>query len=859
MTVSTTNIRFRSTSLNGIENEYGDTAGNPGRGGIGIGQAYISAYYNGMNNAITGGTQRDFNKSPYPPQGPGGAGGHHFKLNFDPNAADDFGLGFQYNENFQSSVVSTAFGSPNRSYFLSPTIAQARNPGILLRQVDLYNDLPQSQTNLSSTTQKFYNADSTTRLELEHFSFNKIVDAGGGEIPARYKVVSPSFVTFSTHDLYAGQRTFFTVPRYFAIMAVDAASEVIHVRPVAQAEVMSGINLAQVIKTVDCPAGRTVYTDLSTNQGVRGPSNVRLTDRGAGAELYAAGSSSDNKTDEVILDGDHRATYIRNPTTDPKVYYISKSLADVVNEEDGTVSLYYWLGFAKAGLENILSLPNVIFHSEVADYSSNIAKDIIYRSDYLIRKANVPSSYRIPNEAGIPDDTNNQQKYMVGRAGAAGGFGSKNIPNHIEKPDIKWSNFSGAQKKPQLWECINAVRNTASFRHSSTYFAASVSALPDGRVFTETWRAKFRAMTQQSSSGILNSLVSSQTDTAEKSRNSYGNSSLGTTYTYDLGTVYGDHDQWSSYTSSNVIQQYEDYEWTTVLINHAAIGAYSLNGTSLGYFSYEGGNLGKNSKSYSSIDTMRSPTLIGSGLSAALVGDFAHYYKDSYNRTNYSFSWSAKNNQDNAAGPAYDNSNDSLAHAHDRWYIYHINLPISEISKIRLHTKNAALNNRHMVSEMFVYPGKWEVVSDSFSHKPRPGLAPGVGDWSSNEYDLFVSEEQDLNYGDMVVYNGLTDYSEQSFKDFYLAPYESGTTVDHRDLFAVRNYHSRTRYAGQSGTLMFLAQDVNNPDNTGYAGKIVPTFKKHKVTQYESYQDGLRHRKQHSMDLFSFVLRLTDT
>jgi len=629
---------------------------------------------------------------------------------------------------------------------------------------------------------------------------------------------------------------------------------------VAQAEVMSGNDTSpisvNVIRTVDCPAGRTVYTTLSANQGLRGPSSIRYTDSGLGSELYAAGSSSDNKTDEVILDGDHRGTYIRNPSTDPKVYYISKSLADVVNEEDGTVSLYYWLGYAKAGLENILSLPNVIFHSEDVDYSSRIAKDIIYRSDYIIRKANVPSSYRIPAEAEIANDTNSQQKYMVGRAGAAGGFGSKNIPNHVEKPDIKWSNFSGAQKKPQLWECINAVRNTANYRHSTDGYVTSVSDV-DGRVFYETWRAKFRAMTQQSSSGIRNSLSSSQTDFAEKSLNDYGNSSLGTTYTYDLGAVYGDHDQWSQITSSNVIQQYEDYEWTTVLINHAAIGAYSLSGTSSGYFSYEGGNLGKNSKSYSSIDTMRNPTLIGTGVPAALVGDFAHYYIDTYNRTNYSSSWSNQLRQGNATGPYYDLSYDSLANAHARWYIYHINLPISEISKIRLHTKNAALNNRHMVSEMFVYPGKWDVVNGSFRHKPRPGLDRGVGNWGANEYNLFDSEEQDLNYGDMVVYNGLTDYAAST--DMYLRPNPQTSTVDYRDLFAVRNYHVKTKLAGQSATIMLLAQDVDNPDNTGYAGKIVPYFKKHAVTKYESYQSGQQHRKQHSMDLFSFVLRLTDT
>jgi hypothetical protein len=856
VTVSATNIRFRSTSSNGIEDEYGDTAGNPGRDGRGIGQAYISSYYNGMNSAITGGTQRDFSTLSTGAQGPGGTGGHHFKLNFDPNAADDFGLGYQYNENFQSSVVSTALGFPDVSYNLSPSAVQGRL-STALRQVALYFGSG-SQEYLSSSTVKFYSSSSTTRIELQHYSFNKIVDGEGVEIPVRYKVVNSSgSTTYSTVELYAGYRAFVTIPQYRGIKAVDAASEVIRANTVAQAQVMSGINTNQVIRTVDCPAGRTVYTSLSTNQGVRGPSSIRLTDSGLGSELFAAGSSSDNKTDEVILDGDHRGTYIRNPTTDPKVYYISKSLADVVNEEDGTVSLYYWLGYAKAGLENILSLPNVKFHSEVADYSTRIAKDIIYLSDNIIRKANVPSSYRIPATAGIPNDTNNQQKYMVGRAGAAGGFGSKNIPNHVEKPDIKWSHFSGAQKKPQLWECINAVRNTASYRHSSTTLSASVSGV-DGRVFHETWRAKFRAMTQQSSSGITNQIIASTfQDEMVKSVNSYGNSNLGTTYTYDLGAVYGDHDQWSNYTSSNVIQQYEDYEWTTVLINHAAIGAYSLNGTSSGYFSYEGGNLGKNSKSYSSIDTMRSPTYIGGGLSAALVGDFAHYYRDNYNRNNYSSSWSNQLRQGNATGPSYDNSYDNLANAHDRWYIYHINLPISEISKIRLKTKNNALNNRHMLSEMFVYPGKWEVVSGSFRHKPRPGLERGVGNWSVDEYNLFTSEEQNLNYGDMAVYSGLTDYA--ALTDNYLKPAPTLTTVDYRDLFAVRNYHTKTALAGQSATIMLLAQDVDNPDNTGYAGKIVPYFKKHKVTKYESYQSGQQHRKQHSMDLFSFVLRLTDT
>ena len=848
MAVSTTNIRFRGTG--GIENEFGDVDGNPAA----LGQAYMSGFYRGMTIDTSSDTTGVGFSADTLPSIDSISGGHHFVLEFDPSDSNQFDLldGVQnsYNKKYKSKAVSTRLGSSSTQFFLNETFSQGKAYGV--QSVALFFTVSTGNQHTLSHTETKAAATGTRIFLVQNFNDESV----------SVQVRNTSESVISTTTIPANGSVEITVASNLGLrLAADYVSNVrahntspVDVYPLGDGE---------PVRTVNAPAGKTVYVTLGSLEGVRGSPLVRLTLSNTGSELQHFGAN------EIDQFGDHRGTFFRNRLTNPKVYYISKTLADVVIF-GGVVKLYYWLGYAKAGLDNILSLPGVDYYTNLpaSKYEDNIARDVIFRSEEIVRKANIP--YSNPDTFDPELSALNQKKGAYTRGGLNNGvFGTRNIPRYHEGgEEIKLSNFSGATKKPEHWEVFSHFYNMGF--GDITHNQQSRMTNSPNPYYLKFLRKFF--VYQARAGGDGGSIQSSSSTPVSAVRiNSSTSSYRGGDYQYDISIA----DKFGSSTPTQVTntagtvvvpagflggneyvrEKYNGFEWTTLLFQHAAIGIENAD-TDDFYISYNGGNLGKNSSVYHLVTQKKSPTIINplfqkiealSGFYSSSDGAGSNSSKNDY-LTEYS------------TGPDYDSSGDNTSTATSKWYYLHINLPISEISKIRVKTKHAQLSKRHSVLDLHILPGKFAPVAGSFKQSTRTTPEPGAPS-PINGSAAHLSSLEHLSQCDQSVYNqqlvifsGFSDY-----RNGVVINLTDGTTVRAEDITLFQGSDSETTHAGGCQTRIYAIADKTNPDSTGSAGTMKASILKSGVSTYIDYSNNNSYREQHSLSMQSFRMELLDT
>ena len=291
-------------------------------------------------------------------------------------------------------------------------------------------------------------------------------------------------------------------------------------------------------------------------------------------------------------------------------------------------------------------------------------------------------------------------------------------------------------------------------------------------------------------------------------------------------------------TISGDYRQYDgDGEYDMPAVSVRRIGDIS---TLVGWFSYGGGNTGGNSIDYQSPAVELLPLNVN-GTSAA--GADAGY--------NNLRSAHSPNSLASAGNPNLF----SGATVSSRWYIAHINLPVTEIANIKFNFKtnytdsNTPLN-RHNAQDIHLIPGKWDYVAGSFEH--------GTGsDSSSAAYEHGNNCKQNVNYGDLAVFCGFSSSTNNKFRpDRTYCTVPEGQSHDW-------SVQSITDQSGNHQTKFNITFDTTNPERSASAGVIAYEIRRDEDTNQGGFSNilnaALGITGNHGTDMQSFILRCSDT
>jgi len=526
----------------------------------------------------------------------------------------------------------------------------------------------------------------------------------------------------------------------------------------------------------------------------------------------------------------------------------------------------------------------------------------------------------------------------------AGRYGTGTIPlTNASKPEIKFSHFYGATKKPAIWE---AIADLYKKRHQTLVFTSGPSAdgvygidaaLPDNLKIN---RAMFHHNAKNPNvlpNGTLPAAAAaSNLDKGVLVPNTKVTATTAVRGSTDLTTDFHFGRGWGDMTlgETEVVREAQrDYEWTTVLIHHSGArildrnettaiqnqidfaerngessfdvsdydvsgdanmqaaynndpadiqvlvndtiipankfdliggvvtissdyrnydgdGEYSMPPVSIrrigdlstlaGWFSYGGGNTGGNSIEYQSPAVELLPINVN-GTSA----DGADAGYDNLRSAHTANSLAG-------AGNSYPFSGATVS---SRWYIAHINLPVTEIANIKFNFKTNYTDadtplNRHNAQDIHLIPGKWDYVAGSFEH--------GTGSNSSSAaYEHGNNCKQNVNYGDLTVFCGFSSSTNNKMQpDLTYCTVPEGTSHDW-------SVQSMTDLSGQHQTKFNVTFDPTNPERSASAGVIAYEIQRGQNTSSGGFI-GMAFAAagvtgNHGTDMQSFILRCSDT
>jgi len=595
-----------------------------------------------------------------------------------------------------------------------------------------------------------------------------------------------------------------------------------------------------------------------------------------GSEFTATGAS------QIEYNGNLKNMFLRNNTgSDIGPYFISGSLISVEGPDSaGVVRLLYYLNYADRGDNNgILNLPSVGYYGDLNNDTS--FADFLWHSDKILPLADVPRTDGIVNtfisaakKTRAAGDTSNadalelQALRRMLQTSTPGRWGTRGIPRYndselltigdhsVEGNLLKFSDFQSAQKKPELWEARLHFYNTRAWSRGPTEVSRQYTYLSpqheEDRVMTYySFKYDTDAMFEQYISGGTG-------DGFFGSMPQHDTTSAVTEDTNLFGLFWGG----SEGTRKNYSQRldYRDYTFTTVLINHAQLGAEVMDGTDTkGYFSYEGGNLGGNSDDFvNDASSKFQPTCLNV---TEGTGDADLSTVDCFPlRGAYSFGGEDNDGEGDypqghleALGQTAGISNEA-DHPHSLWYVYHIPLPLSEIGRLKVRFVGQHASKRFAVQDVFMFPGKWECVTNSFKSPERTGLQS----FTFGSSDVLGPEtQQAVNYGDLMIHT--------VFDDFAFGPQRptldiSHTNVDYNHIHE-QEYRTYQSYAGGARTTLSMIMDPDDPTKTSSAGNLaLEVLQRPGTVHYDSYPPGNAvQKKMHSVIAQSFVMRCVDT
>ena len=581
-----------------------------------------------------------------------------------------------------------------------------------------------------------------------------------------------------------------------------------------------------------------------------------------------SGKFSSEHIQTITYPGNLKNMFVRaTGPDDENPFFISGALVNVTEDDAGVVHLVYYLNIADVAGANpgFYNLPSVSAYGDIAGQETTYSQYIWY-SDFILPLSDVPrcdgqisstaKTAKFQYDAGNSSSGDTLTAQAMTRAISVttpGRWGAKLIPRHDDYSIfngengnlIKFSDFFGAQKRPELWEARGH-----HYKYSGRYLSGfdfygraemqtnvntlSTSDKNDRSTLFYSWKFDTPNMrtsyTEQGDThGVIFGVPSSD------------NTGSVTEDVYSFGVHWGD-----AASSSSSRSDYRDYEWTTVLINHAQIDANVMDGTDTnGWFAYAGGNSGGNSDKYSTTATKRTPTrLTSSGLSDTDIYPLRGKY-----------SWGG---EDRTGSPAYDaysygaiDGINGTTRGRSNWYVYHINLPPNEISEFKVRLTGRAASQRFAKQDLFVLPGKWKYVTNSLESPTRTERS-----WSSAErYILAADTRQQVFYGDLMFHTDFSDY-----KYGPTSRVDQGyTTVPDAHVHETI-YHGYQIYAGGAATKVVSITDPTDPSKDSLAGYIAyETLERAGRTNNSGYQGSTRQMPMDTAQSQSFVMRCVST
>lgn len=573
--------------------------------------------------------------------------------------------------------------------------------------------------------------------------------------------------------------------------------------------------------------------------------------------------------------GNLKNMFIRQSDDVDSGHFISGSI-HTVYYYNNRIYLLYYLSFAtskKLGPNgnNIETLPSVSSYGAAIPHSTSITNDIWY-SDRAIPMADVPPTTSLIGNAASTAAA--IREYV--RTETPGRFGIRHIPrNDGNFPELKFSDFSGAKKKPEIWEVfsqfyISKFRTFQAFATSGTDNRTAGNASAITNSLSES--AKFsRAMMFYSfkvdpyPAGWMGADVTEGIDNTEGVAVSLPNihqdgSGNILDDKYALGAILGSGVGRSK--GYNPREDLRDYETTTVLINLAQVGIGVLTGEGNGLIDFAYGNVGglndtfqkfTDTNTYTAYGTdglvasgkravfLNRDKVSGASLENEQISALTGWYAYGLDTTVGGYPSSANYSQNITAGG-------SIIPAKSHWYAVQLPIPPSELASIRVRASATTAVYRANNKNVFILPGKWDVVDNTFKHA-SDGRASGDSPSSSNmkTRNLFVNDlQQNVNYGDIMFHSMFQDYENTA--GLFAYPH-SGTTVDTMKLHELGNYQVHQRYSGGNATRMYMALDTDNPSQTGAAGTIKIATRKQPARGTATYP------LPYSVDAQSFVMR----
>ena len=615
------------------------------------------------------------------------------------------------------------------------------------------------------------------------------------------------------------------------------------------------------------------YATNNTGRSSKFTTKIESTSGKFSSEHIQTGAS------QITYPGNLKNMFVReNDDADESPFFISGSLVDVSEDSAGVVHLVYYLNITNKGdNDGVYNLPSLQFYGDITGHENAYA-EYIWHSDKILPLSDVPrcdgqihstaKTAKFQYDAGNSSSGDTLTAQAIKRAASIptpGRWGTRLIPqrdtssvfNSVSGNLLKFSDFYAAQKKPELWEArahhhifraSTQITETNVPANDLEYQTLNTTNKKDRATLFYSWKVDTPNMRTAASinTGVFTTLTPSDSTAAV------------TEDTYDFGKYWGDEAAPESPRSD-----YRDYEWTTVVINHAQLGARVMDGTDTnGWFGYSGGNGGGVSDGYSLSTTKRAPTHLNSTEGVNTAGQSADLSLVDIYPMRGAYSWGGETTGNSIAGPYDRNSSSglnngissSVHHPRSHWYVYQINLPPSEIAEFKVRFVGSTASKRFAKQELYVLPGKWECVNNTFKSPIVLGDPPTFT--TSQRVANGLNTRQYANYGDVMFHTAFDEYKYGA--DSRLDT--SNTSNNLRGHIHSTNYSIYQAYAGGAVTRVVSVLDPDDPTKDTAGGWLAYEEVQRAGTRSATgYLGELVDMTMRSTASQSFLMRCTDT